>query len=109
MSLNEKDSGFILMESLISLSILALFIGVVFPFSMELFTLREQMKTDVELNRFLYESAKFYDKNEPKQQAFTSGNVSASGTEDEEGIYIYHEEDRTVRIDFISAEWTLSK
>lgn len=96
-----------MLESLVSLSILALFIGVVFPFAMELLVLREQAKTDVELNRFLYESAMFYDKDEVNDRDFVSGDVSANSVETDSSIHIYYEGDRLSGIDFLSAEWTL--
>lgn len=105
MSLNEKDSGFIMLESLVSISILAFFIGIVFPFAMELLVIREQTKTDVELNRFLYESALFYDKDDLKSRQFLSGDVKAHSIETDSSIHIYIEEDRVREIDFIAAEW----
>lgn len=94
-----------MMESLVSLSILALFIGIVFPFCMELFTLREQTKTDVELSRFLYESAMFYDKENQRSRQFQSGDVNAHSMETDTSIQIYSEEHKVLSIDFLYAKW----
>ncbi|SFC14053.1 hypothetical protein SAMN04488102_103194 [Alkalibacterium subtropicum] len=94
-----------MLESLVSLSILALFIGVVFPFAMELMVIREQTKTNVELNRFLYETALFYDQGDLKSRQFVSGDVKAHSIEIASSIRIYAEEDLVSSVELITAEW----
>lgn len=94
-----------MMESLISLSILALFVGIVLPFSMELLTVREQVKKEVEVNRFLYESALFYNKEELNNKHFLSGEIRAYSIETRDSIHIYDGEDKVADVDYISADW----
>lgn len=94
-----------MMESLVSLSILTLFISIVFPFSLDILAVREQVKTEVEMNRFLYESALFYKRDEPQNKTFTSGNTLAYSIETSSSIRIYSEEDKVSALTFISAQW----
>lgn len=94
-----------MMESLVSLSILALFVGVVFPFSLEVLAVREQVKEDVELSRFLYESALFVDLEESGAKTFTSGNIQARSIETRRNIEIYCEEEKVKEITFLSTQW----
>ncbi|MFO8069534.1 MAG: type II secretion system protein [Alkalibacterium sp.] len=106
MSLNKKkEHGFVMVESLVSLSILALFMGVVFPFSLELLTIRAQAKVEIELSRFLYESALFYDMTDPKNAHFSSGKATAASVETNKSIRLYVEDTEVRSIEFLSAEW----
>ncbi|OJF94303.1 type II secretion system protein [Alkalibacterium sp. 20] len=106
MSLNKKkEQGFVMIESIVSLSILALFIGGVFPFSLELLTIREQAKVEIELSRFLYESALFYDRMDPKNEYFSSGRVTANSVTTNKSIHLYVEDKEVRSIGFLSAEW----
>ncbi|GEK91356.1 type II secretion system protein [Alkalibacterium kapii] len=107
MSSNKNDTGFIILESLVSISILAFFVSVVLPFSMEMLIIRSKEKQDVELNRFLYESALFYDSDKPENKIYHSGNVSAHSIETNQSIHIYMDKEKVSGIDYISAEWNL--
>ncbi|MDZ7834858.1 MAG: hypothetical protein U5K84_05505 [Alkalibacterium sp.] len=102
---NKSEQGFILMESLVSLSILGLFVGTVFPFGMDLLVMREQAKADAELSRFLYESAMFYDKDDLMDRSFSSGGVTASSVESRESIVIYQNDEAVRNINFLYADW----
>lgn len=105
LSLNKQDAGFIILESLVSLSILAFFVGIVLPFSMDMLLLREQKKEQVEANRFLYESALFYDASQPENKSYQSGIVSAHSVETEKSIHVYIDNEKITGVDYISAEW----
>ena len=106
MSLNKKsEQGFVLMESLVSLSILVLFVGLVFPVGMDLLVMREQAKVDTELSRFLYESALFYDKDDLMNRSFSSGGVTASSVETRESIVIYQNDEAVRNLNFLYADW----
>ncbi|MGO2602814.1 MAG: hypothetical protein ACTH80_01885, partial [Alkalibacterium gilvum] len=109
LSLNKQDAGFIILESLVSLSILAFFVGIVIPFSMEMLLLRSQKKEQVEASRFLYESALFYDASQPKDKTYHSGGVSAHSIETEKSIHIYIDNERITKMDYISAEWNINE
>jgi len=93
------------MESLVSLSILALFVGLVFPVAMDLLVVREQAKADAELSRFLYESALFYDQDDLMNRSFSSGGVSASSLETKGSILICHDDEVVRTLRFLHADW----
>lgn len=94
-----------MLESLVSLSILALFIGVVFPFCMDMMVLRSETKTNSELSRFLYESAMFYKQKELGNRQFHSGDVRAYSVETGSSIHIYVDGEKVSGIDLVSVEW----
>lgn len=94
-----------MMESIVSLSILALFIGVVLPFCLELLTIREQAKVEIELSRFLYDSALFYDMTDPKNEYFSSGRATANSVATSKSIHLYVEDEEVRSVSFLSAEW----
>lgn len=105
MNINKKEEGFVLMESLVSLSILALFIGIVLPFFIELFYLREQAKMDVEGSRFLYESAVFWDPEKEGVEQFSSMEINGLSKKDKQSITIYLEGKENNKTTIKKIEW----
>ena len=95
-----------MLESLISLSILALFIGAVLPFFIEVFSIRDQSKVQVESTRFLYESAVFWERDKEKEEAFSSNGVQVKSVQNSNSITIIWEGKEHISTKLQSVEWT---
>lgn len=70
-----KESGFVLMESLVSLGILVLLTAGTLPFFIDLFLLRQEEKTNTEQARLLYETALFWERETELVQILSSGDT----------------------------------
>lgn len=100
-----KEEGFVLLESLVSLSILVLFVGVVLPFFVELFYIRNQAKGQVESTRFLYESAVFWERDQEKEESYDSNGIQVKSLQDSDSITIIWEGKEHISTKIQSIEW----
>ncbi|GAA0352608.1 hypothetical protein GCM10008932_01990 [Alkalibacterium iburiense] len=101
-----REEGFVLLESLVSLSILVLFVGAVLPFFMGVFSIRNLAKSQVESTRFLYESALFWEREGVKKESFHSNGVEVNSLHQSNAITIIWEGEERVSTKIQSIKWT---
>lgn len=106
--LGDSESGFVLLESIVSLTILAVFVGVVLPFFFSLFHTREAAKREVELNRFVYESSLFWE-TEAALSSFSSDTIQAASHQSNRSITIYVDGVPSQSMKVESVEWKRSE
>ncbi|WP_106193983.1 hypothetical protein [Alkalibacterium olivapovliticus] len=102
---NNQSDGYVLLEALISISLLMLVLAGTVPFFIDIFEVRQLAKKDVELSRFLYESALFWEMKETVEQV-SSGTRKAEATGSSNRIYIRGEDGNETEVELLSIKWS---
>lgn len=99
-----QTEGYILLEAFISLSILVLLLAGTLPYFVDVFEVRNQSKSDVELKRLLYESAMVWE-GKYSSEDVKSGNVKATSQIDTNQIIIRGEDGNETGLEILSVKW----
>lgn len=100
----KRTEGYILLEALISMSILVLLLSGTLPYFIDLFEIRHEAKTDVEINRFLFEAAMFWERKQDESE-LKSGKVKAILNEYTDRIVIKGEDGNGSEVEILSIIW----
>lgn len=98
------DKGFVLIESLVSFSLVTGLLLVTLPFIIELFHLREVAKNEVELSRTLYEEALFWNR-EDKEDEWLSGYRLMKTRSGRFTILVAGEDGNEKKVEIQSVSW----
>lgn len=83
-----QESGFALLESLVSLTILTVILMISIPFTVELLSFRDQQKEGVELSRVLFDAAREWS-GTPKESRWETVEETYTIQLKEEGIAVF--------------------
>lgn len=97
------QNGFVLLESLVSLGILAIVLTVMLPFLVDLLAFRKEEKQQVEMNRVLYDSSQLWE-GSAQQSEWVSGKWSYTINFDGESISISEESGSEKKLEILSIE-----
>lgn len=93
--------GYILLESLVSLSILTISLIVILPLTIELLAFRKDEKQQVEMNRVLYDSSIVWDGSVQKAE-WTSAGWDYTIHFDNQSIHVLEESGSEKKIEIVS-------
>jgi hypothetical protein len=99
-----KSGGFILMEALISLSLITLAVCSMLPFLVETFVIREEEKLNVETSRVLYETAQFWDRTYQSNAMMVDGKLIVV-IENDNQITVKGEKISDQMVEILSVKW----
>lgn len=97
------QNGFVLLESLVSLGILAIVLTVLLPFIVDLLAFRKEEKQQVEMNRVLYDSSHLWEGSVQKRK-WVSGEWTYTIYFDDESISISEESGSEKKLEVLSIE-----
>ncbi|WP_170231030.1 hypothetical protein [Alkalibacterium pelagium] len=100
----KKSGGFILLEALISLSLVTLAVCSMLPFLVDTFVIREEAKLNVETSRFLYETAQFWDRTDQSVAMMVDGKLVVI-VEGDNGITVKGEKISDQMVEILSVQW----
>lgn len=100
----KQTDGYILLEAMISMSILIFLLAGTMPYFVDLFEVRYQAKNKVEISRFLYESSLFWEREETVKTV-TSGNSKAVVIEEASKISIKGEDGSETEVELFTIIW----
>ncbi|MCC5894603.1 MAG: hypothetical protein JJU16_04010 [Alkalibacterium sp.] len=99
------SEGYVLLEALISMSILVFLLAGTMPYLTDIFEVRQQAKSEVEMTRHLYERSLFWERKETGNTKVSGVSVTSSFS-DAYKISIRGEDGNEAKVEIRSVIWS---
>lgn len=101
---SQSESGFALLESLVSLSVLTIVLVLMLPLAVDLLAFREIQKEDLEGKRVVYDAAREWNGKEEKTQ-WKSGIEEYAIHYTKSGLTVIGKEDKTYALEITAIDF----
>lgn len=99
------QDGFILLESLVSLSLLTFILLFSIPLTVNLISYLEMQRIEVEIDRALYDSSRVWQRRTTSSKSYESYNQSLDIIETENAVTVEGNQGEEKRLEVISVSW----
>lgn len=100
-----SQKGYVLLESLVSLSLITVVLTVSLPLTVNLVHKLEKQRIDVEMYRTLYDQSKFWSDDEKNTTEITSYNTQLRVSNTSKGIVVEGEGDQNIQLQIKAIDW----
>ncbi len=100
-----SQEGYVLLESLVSLSLITVVLVVTLPLTVNLVHKLERQRIDVEMHRAVYDQSKFWSANEKNATETRSYYTQLSVSNTSKGIVAEGEDNQTIQLQIKSVYW----
>ncbi|MFC6463834.1 hypothetical protein ACFP65_02270 [Marinilactibacillus sp. GCM10026970] len=101
----KSQQGYVLLESLVSLSLITVVLVISLPLTVNLVHKLEEQRIDVEMYRTLYDQSKFWSADEKNTTEITSYNTLLSVSNTSRGIVVEGEDDQNIQLQIKAVYW----
>ncbi|MEC6747786.1 hypothetical protein VXN63_04480 [Marinilactibacillus sp. XAAS-LB27] len=100
-----SEKGYVLLESLVSLSLITIVLVVTLPLTVNLVHKLEKQRIDVEMHRAVYDQSKFWSTDEKNAKEIMSYNTQLSISNTSKGIVVEGEDNQRIQLQIKSVHW----